>query len=223
MRLPESRHVFSGLSGLSPSKLLSQTARFPFEQLPMQHLMAENLDELENQYRRILLHPWVEEEIFAAGIPKDTETFWSKIFSFEGGEGIFPYRPLAKYALSCLTMPISNAFVERIFSHVTYVKNKQRNRMSTGVLKAIIRIRTSLVLKGKCCQDLVISNEMLKRFNTRTMYGAEAGDGGDGDGGDENGGVEDGGNVGGGDEDEDSEDEDIGDEDVQMVDVLDDE
>ena len=48
-------------------------------------------------------------------------------------------------------MPISNALVERVFSRVTMVKTKFRNRMGLELLTAILRVRTSLQISGKCC------------------------------------------------------------------------
>ena len=37
------------------------------------------------------------------------------------------FAALANYALSCLSVPISNATVERLFSTLTFVKNKLSN------------------------------------------------------------------------------------------------
>ena len=39
-RLPSSQSIFKGLSNLAPSKVLSQTDRVPFKDLPMQYLFG---------------------------------------------------------------------------------------------------------------------------------------------------------------------------------------
>ena len=75
---------------------------------------------------------------------------------------------LARYALACLTTPTSNAVVERMFSYVTGIKTKSRNKLSSCMLEAIVRIRTNLYFKGICCKD--VKPRMFKLFNTKNMY-----------------------------------------------------
>ncbi|KAK4299843.1 hypothetical protein Pmani_027915 [Petrolisthes manimaculis] len=108
MRLPRSRELYDGLKKLSPSVVLTHTNRPPYTDLPFLHLQGQAAEACENQYRRILYHPWIEEGIFDGKIPDDPEVFWSKIKSYES-EGSKPYSDLACYALSCLTTPGSAA------------------------------------------------------------------------------------------------------------------
>ncbi|KAK4324826.1 hypothetical protein Pmani_004567 [Petrolisthes manimaculis] len=122
MRLPRSRELYDGLKKLSPSVVLTHTNRPPYTDLPFLHLQGQAAEACENQYRRILYHPWIEGN-FDGKIPDDPEVFWSKIKSYES-EGSKPYSDLACFALSCLTTPVSNAFVERIFSHANAIKTK---------------------------------------------------------------------------------------------------
>ncbi|KAK4313380.1 hypothetical protein Pmani_015275 [Petrolisthes manimaculis] len=130
MRLPRSRELYDGLKKLSPSVVLTHTNRPPYTDLPFLHLQGQAAEACENQYRRILYHPWIEEGIFDGKIPDDPEVFWSKIKSYES-EGSKPYSDLACFALSCLTTPVSNAFVERIFSHANAIKTKKFNNTET--------------------------------------------------------------------------------------------
>ena len=62
-RLPTNKEIFSGLSLLKPSKVLSHVHRASFSQLPFHHLLADS-SETEEQYRKILLQPWSEEDVF---------------------------------------------------------------------------------------------------------------------------------------------------------------
>lgn len=64
---------------------------------------------------------------------------------------------------------MSNAALERIFSHVSAVKTKARNRMKLKLLESVLRIRPTLIMSGKCCKDLVITDNMFERF-TADMY-----------------------------------------------------
>ncbi|XP_042882838.1 zinc finger BED domain-containing protein 5-like [Penaeus japonicus] len=163
MRLPENRGLFDKLSKLSPHNVLTQLNRPKFNELPFPHLQ-ESLELCEEQYRKILYHPWNNEEVFSSGIPEDPVNFWASIKKYEEG-GRKPYEALARYALAALTTPVSNALVERIFSHVNAVKTKVRNQMKHKMLEAILRIRTTLIMSGKCCKDLIITESMLEEFN----------------------------------------------------------
>lgn len=168
MRLPENRGMFDSLSKLSPQSVLSQMHRPAFNSLPFPHLLADSLDTCEEQYRKILFHPWMNEDVFNEGIPDDPVQFWSSVKNYEE-EGKRPYEELASYALSCLTTPVSNAVVERIFSHVNAVKTKVRNRMNLKLLESVLRIRTTLIMSGGCCKDLKITPSMLDKFS-QNMY-----------------------------------------------------
>ena len=102
-------------------------------------------------------------------IPGDTVQFWVRVADYQV-VGSHPFRGLSKYALECMSTPVSNAVVERVFSQVTLVKTNVRNRMGVDMLNAVIRIRAYLHFRGKCCRDFVPTAEMLRLFNTANMY-----------------------------------------------------
>ena len=110
----------------------------PFDQLPLKHLMGEDADRIEKQYERIFLPPRKTEEIFCdeLQLPKDSTVFWGKVMQFRDSSDDRPYRELSMYALDCLLTPTSNAVIECIFSQVTAVKSKYRNRLSMKMLDA---------------------------------------------------------------------------------------
>ncbi|GBM55271.1 hypothetical protein AVEN_272342-1 [Araneus ventricosus] len=79
MRLPNNKSAFKGMRWLAPKTVLSQTDRLVFSELPLQHLMG-NKNNIENQYRKIMLHIWKEEDIFKDGFPSnDSVSFWTGI------------------------------------------------------------------------------------------------------------------------------------------------
>lgn len=168
-RLPGNQQLFQGLSALHPSKVLSQMARFPFEHLPFRHLLEGEQDVLEEQYRKILMHVWADESVFDSKVPDDCTLFWTGVLKYENVVGDKPYKELAMYALACLSCPVSNAAVERVFSQVTCIKTKYRNKMSIEMLDGIVRIRTTLSLKSGCCVQFLVTDDMLQRF-TLEMY-----------------------------------------------------
>ena len=136
----------------------------------MQHLINEKVQEIDNQYRSILYVDWQESGVFKDGILTDAVSFWSGVLDYRNLVGNSTYGDLAAYALSCLITPTSNAVVERIFSYVTGIKTKSRNKMTSSMLEAIVRIRTHLYFKEKCCKNFVATKRMLELFTSKNMY-----------------------------------------------------
>lgn len=72
------------------------------------------------------------------------EGFWCKIFDMENGldETMFPN--LCKFVGPLLALPHSSATAERIFSLLELIKNKQRNRLLTFTVDAIMTAKELL-------------------------------------------------------------------------------
>ena len=94
----------------------------------------------------------------------DSEKFWIGVLQHKA------FKDLARYALTCLITPVSNAVVERIFSLVSAVKTKARNQMQLNLLDSIIRIRAGLLLSDKCCKDFTASARMIANFTNEKVY-----------------------------------------------------
>lgn len=61
--------------------------------------------------------------------------------------------------------PVSNVVLERFFfSQVTEEKTKSSNKMSFKMLGLILRVRTALIVSGKCCMVLEITGDMMQRL-----------------------------------------------------------
>ncbi len=116
----------------------------------------------------IWLYDWTSAGIYQNDF-NDQTIFWCHVHNFKNAAGVYCFRTLAKLILDKLCLPISNAFVERVFSQVSLAKTKVRNRMEHKLLKSILMIRSHLMLNNSCCKDFVVSEEMLKKFNS-DMY-----------------------------------------------------
>ena len=81
------------------------------------------------------------------------------------------FQELSSYALTSLITPASNATVEQIFSLVTAVKTKPRNKTQIKLLHALVRIRSHLLDTRICCKEFVCSTHMLKLHNSDKLYG----------------------------------------------------
>jgi hypothetical protein len=76
---------------------------------------------------------------------------------------------ISELALKVLILPHGNADVERVFSLITDVKTKKRNKLSTDVLSAIIRIKMDLLDSDICCVKYVFNDNHFKLYNIK-MY-----------------------------------------------------
>ena len=78
---------------------------------------------VEAQYGEVYLVEWCEEECFAESrFPTDSLKLWKGVAKHNN------FNDLATYAFTCLITPASNAIAKRIFSLVTAIKAKPRNK-----------------------------------------------------------------------------------------------
>jgi hypothetical protein len=164
-RLPSARDTFESLSKLSPVIILHQISRPLFPELPFIHHAGNNVNKTEEQYRQMPFVDWKEDAPFKKdGFLVDTEQFWIGVLQHKA------FKDLGTFALACIVTPVCNAVVERIFSLVSSIKTKARNRMQLNLLDAIMRVRAELLLSNKCCKDFIASPEMLKNFTSDKVY-----------------------------------------------------
>ena len=117
-----------------------------------------DIDKIVQQWRAIHLSRWNE--------TKNTVGFWSEIWKFRDAADINPFQELAMAAVSVLSLPHSNAEVERVFSQMSVVKSKLRNRMSLQTLNSILYVRYGLKLCGEACYEHKLPDNVLQLFGT---------------------------------------------------------
>lgn len=86
---------------------------------------------------------------------------------FKNAGGDLAFENIARFALHVLSLPFSNAAVERVFSIMNAVKTKPRNRMQKDMLVAIMRIRLRFGVNKVCCNGFGPSSEMCKLFTSK--------------------------------------------------------
>ncbi|XP_011704271.1 PREDICTED: uncharacterized protein LOC105459728 [Wasmannia auropunctata] len=85
------------------------------------------------------------------------------------------FKDLTELAFRALSLPISNAVVERVFSIMAVIKSKLRNRLTMPMLVAqLMRIRIHLNVLGLCCKNYCPTPYMLQLFNTHNMYNTDS-------------------------------------------------
>ena len=79
----------------------------------------------------------------------DIIKFWAGVWSVQTAAGDRVFDDLARYVLALLSLPLSNAVVERLFSMLAIVKNKIRNKLGVEMLEAILRIRSHFYVRSQ--------------------------------------------------------------------------
>jgi len=74
----------------------------------------------------------------------NTIKFWQEVAEYSDASGLNPYNELSSVAIKLLSLPWSNADVERLFSQINIVKTKLRNRMGPKLLDSISTIKAGL-------------------------------------------------------------------------------
>lgn len=161
--------IVTTLELFHPQACLSQV-RPNYQDLPKAfHDFVKNEDTtvLSSQYEKLIFINWEKE--FNCKIPTESVEFWSTVLKYKNALGEHCFKEFAQVVLNILSLPISNAFVERVFSFVTNAKSKQRNKLSVSTLESILHIKSHLMLNNKCCKDFIVTAEMRKLFNS-DMY-----------------------------------------------------
>ncbi|KAK4320651.1 hypothetical protein Pmani_008484 [Petrolisthes manimaculis] len=167
-RLSQDMDILENLKYFQPKECLSQI-RKPFQRIAASftHLVdnpsvgKETDLKLELQYDEILLVQW-KKEFDGDEIPNDSVTFWVAVKQYENAAGVKCFSELAEMVLNAHVIPLSNAYVERIFSHVTNIKSKVRNRLTLETMEAVLRIRSKLAEEKICCNKFKVTDKMLR-------------------------------------------------------------
>lgn len=74
----------------------------------------------------------------------DIVDFWGHLLEMKTAGGESAFGELAEFALMALTVPISNAVIERVFSVLSLIKCRRRNKLQLRMLESLIRLRVHL-------------------------------------------------------------------------------
>lgn len=170
-RLPPNVSLLSKLKLLSPAVATSGQRENIASLLMEFPQMKLSVTDIDNQWCTLNLVKW---NCLSNGrVGCSAEEFWVEVNSYVDASGRRSFAELSSFALSLLSLPLSNAEVERVFSQQNIIKNKLRNRLHVGMVDSILNVRYGLKLRGQNCSTLEISREMLERFNSG-MYASNS-------------------------------------------------
>lgn len=161
-RLPENIKILKKISVFSVENTLKVNKEEISDILKLSGVSAFDITKIENQFRNLILCKW---ENTTKTIP-----FWSEVLNFTDAAGNNPFLEIATFVISLLVLPISNAEIERIFSHMSIIKNKYRNKMSSYMLNAIMTIRAAFRRNKNCCYNYEVPSELLTKIHSNDTY-----------------------------------------------------
>ncbi|XP_062141089.1 uncharacterized protein LOC133849197 isoform X1 [Drosophila sulfurigaster albostrigata] len=161
-RLPDNFEVFQQIDLFSITKILCPKKANILHILEHLKLDSDKIEDILFQYQNIHLLNWSN--------LTDTISFWAEVSNYVDAAGNKRFSALASFALSLLSMPWSNAEVERVFSQMNNVKTKLRNRMAVETLNSILHIRYGLRRANKSCHNYEVPQDCLKMIGTNQSY-----------------------------------------------------
>nr|XP_033322899.1 uncharacterized protein LOC117218532 [Megalopta genalis] len=95
--------------------------------------------------------------------------FWKKISEIKNPINEYRFPNIAKLAELCLTIPHSNAEIERFFSMINDIKTDKRNRLQCQSMKSLTRVKLDTSAEGKTCISWKAPEEASQLFRSQ-MY-----------------------------------------------------
>ena len=171
-RLPDNIKLLSQLTSLSPEEAMKPNCPSVIPIATHFRAISGDPEQVELQWRALRREHW---QSVQEGDPKriDRESFWVEVGEKKMADGEAKYHNIYQLATSLLTMPVSNAEVERLFSQMNCVKTGLRNRMQIGMLESVLRVRSRLHATNQTCVTYPISAKMLSIFRTSVVYDGE--------------------------------------------------
>lgn len=149
-RLLSNVDILEKICLLSPENATAQFRRLDITILASNFKsVCEDVDSTVSEWDALHRIEWQHSE--------DPELFWIEVAENKNALGENRFSHIAKLALALLSLPFSNAAVERAFSLTNLIKDKLRNRLAISNADAIMRLRFHLM--NDSCVSFVPSEE----------------------------------------------------------------
>lgn len=172
MRFPINDPILKSLTVLNPSTINSNSSQ---EVISLARSFPNiindaELQSLDDEWREIQYLDPNDLPSCSATTAIDVDSFWGSVSKMTNTSGERRFPTVSKLMTSLLSLPHSNADVERIFSQVVLIKTKTRNCLKASTLDAIVMTKS---LSGVNCVDFKPVVDMYKRMNN-TIYDTES-------------------------------------------------
>lgn len=157
-RLPRNYEILEKMSLLSEEETLKQSKDTSIIDLAKEMgIPDEKIDKILQQWQSIHFVDW-------SPLNGDPISFWAKVAAYKNAGGMNSFQDLCDFATAVLSLPHSNAEVERVFSAMNIVKNKLRNKLSEKTLNSLLLIRNQLKIKNKNCSNYELPDEVVNQI-----------------------------------------------------------
>ena len=172
-RFPIDDEILKSLAFLNPetinstatTEVIRVASKFP------NIITGTELNKLDDEWRELQFMDPSDLPEFSSR-RKDVVTFWGNLGKMTDTSGESRFPTISKLSKSLLSLPHSNADVERIFSQVTLIKTKTRNKLKTETLDALILVKQGLPCN---CIEFKPDTAMCKCINAE-MYDSDSSD-----------------------------------------------
>ncbi|XP_074026139.1 zinc finger protein 862-like isoform X2 [Leptinotarsa decemlineata] len=158
-RLPDNLSMLKTVADLHPKVATSQVK--PDLKQILSHIhrthIYDNKNDIEFEWQQLSNKTWTN-TCTSAGL-------YYEVYNDLDAAGCKRFENIGKFGLAFVTIPISNATVERAFSIYNIIKNKLRNRLSIEMLQSIMMVRFTLIRNGGSCSTFNPSSKMLRLCN----------------------------------------------------------
>ena len=163
-RLPDNITILKKISELSFNHCLNPVKNDIIDLAKFFTSDSNELTHIDFQWKKLHTVDWKS---------RATIELWSEIFNYRDSADENPFENVSKFALKCLSLPHSNADVERAFSQMNIIKSKLRNKMHVKTLNAILAIKYGLLRHGKCCYNYELPKSVYSKIGTNASYEEE--------------------------------------------------
>ena len=173
-RFPINDPVLKKLGFLNPDTISSTTVAQVLETASLfPNIMSiEDIEKIDDEWREITFMDRTE----YSGHRSDVGSFWGSVGKIRNVSGSLKFPAIGKLTKALLAIPHSNADVERIFSHVTLIKVKQRNKLKTSTVDALLMVKQGMPCQS--CIEFTPDQDMCNCMNT-SMYLSDSTSGSD--------------------------------------------
>ena len=122
---------------------------------PGANIGHKEIDALSTEWKNLVLEnipkDWFTDEDQKY---KPLDTYWCRIFSIKDNNNELKYPIISKVVKSCFAIAEANADVERLFSQITHIIQKERNRLNLDTVKGILHSK-------EVCHDAEIDDQLI--------------------------------------------------------------
>ncbi|XP_037811430.1 uncharacterized protein LOC119603466 [Lucilia sericata] len=161
-RLPDNIKILQNIEYFSVDNVLKSSKEDILPILNLFHVDDEISLKIQEQYSNIHYIKWKN--------TNNTISFWTEVYKYRDAGGNKKFNEISEFVLKLLSLPWSNAEVERVFSQINLVKTYLRNKMHLSTVTSILSIRFGLKRIDKCCFEYDVPNNYLKLVGTSESY-----------------------------------------------------